>query len=119
MLGNTLVLPLSTGNVTLIKINQDNYSSVYRFNDATHEYRVTIRHSRVAAKAGRAAHDRHNVELVETIYATDTVPEDYRKFYFVDESAPSDTSVVNADGLADLMIASSNAFLVSLKNWES
>jgi hypothetical protein len=119
MFANTLVLPLSTGNVTLVKINQDSYSSVYRFNDATNEYRVTIRHSKTGGKSGAVAYDRHNVEVIRTIYATSTVPEYYQKFYFVVEQLPSDTSVVLADGVADWSIVTSNTNLISLLNWES
>jgi hypothetical protein len=56
---------------------------------------------------------------VETVFAAGAVAEYERKFYFVLEQLPGDVSVVNADGVADLMIATSNAFLVSLQNWES
>jgi hypothetical protein len=56
---------------------------------------------------------------VETVYAAGGVPEFQRKFYFVKENLPQDTSVVNDDAVADLMIASSNAFLASLVAWES
>lgn len=119
MLGNTLVLPLSTGNVTCIKVNQDNYSSEYLFKDATHQVRCRIRHTKTNPTSSRPAYDRHNFEVVETIFAAGAVAEYERKFYFVLEQLPGDVSVVNADGVADLMIASTDAFLVSLMNWES
>jgi hypothetical protein len=117
MFADTIVLPLSTGNVTVTKINQDSFGSVYRFNDATHEVKLTIRHTK--AKKNGVAYDRHNVEVVETIYAASTVPEYTRTFYFVIQQLPGDTSYVNADGIADWLIASSNAALVKLMNWES
>jgi hypothetical protein len=119
MLGNTLVLPLSTGNVTLVKINQDSYSSEYLFRDSTHSVRARIRHSKVAATALKPTYDRHNFEVLEVVFTAGAVAEYERKFYFVHEHLPGDTSVVLADGIADLAIATSNAFLVSLLGWES
>jgi hypothetical protein len=117
MFADTIVLPLSTGNVTVTKINQDGFGSVYRFADATHEYKLTIRHTKT--KRADVTYDRHNVELLETIFATSTVPEYVRKDYFVIERLPSDTSYVNTDGFADWQIATSDAALVKLLNWES
>lgn len=119
MLGNTIVLPLSSGNITCVKINQDQYSSEYLFRDATHQFRCRIRHTKTAATTERPSYDRHNFEVVQTIFAAGAVAEYERKFYFVHEHLPSDTSVVLADGVADLAIATSDAFLVSLLAWES
>lgn len=119
MLGNTLVLPVGAGTVTLVKINQDSYSSEYLFRDTTSQYRARIRHTKTAAKAGRPSYDRHNFEVVQTVFAAGDVAEYERKFYFVMEHQPHDTSVALGDAVAGLAIASSNAFLVSLKGWES
>jgi hypothetical protein len=56
---------------------------------------------------------------VQTVFASGEVAEYERKFYFVIEHLPSDTSVDVADAVSDLSIASTNAFLVSLLGWES
>ena len=117
MFADTIVVPCSTGNVTVTKINQDSFGSVFRYNDATHEMKLTIRHSKTTKNG--VAYDRHNVELLETIYATSTVPEYTRTMYFVIQQLPSDSGYVNADAIADWMIASTNAALVKLMNWES
>lgn len=119
MLGNTLVLPQAGGNITLVKINQDQYSSEYLFRDATSQYRARIRHTKTAAKADKPAYDRHNFEVVQTIFASGEVAEYERKFYFVLEHLPQDSSVALADAVADLAIATTDAFLVSLIGWES
>jgi hypothetical protein len=119
MLGNTLVLPLSSGNVTLIKINQDGYSSEYLFRDATHQYIARIRHTKTKATDTRPSYDRHNFEVVRTVWAAGAVAEYDQKFYFVIEQLPNDVAVIIGDGVADLAIATSNAFLVSLMAWES
>jgi hypothetical protein len=124
MLGNTLVLPQAGGDITLIKINQDRYTSEYLYKSATGTYRAKIRHnegttSRTNSDGVKVAYDRHNFEVVQTIFAAGDVPEYERKFYFVLEVKPSETSVALADAVADLMIASSNAFMTSLLNFES
>jgi hypothetical protein len=118
MLGNTLTLPHADGNIVLTKINQDVYSSEYMFRNATHQVVARIRHTKTKPN-GKPSADRHNFEVVETIFAVDEMPEMERKFYFVIEQQPKDTDVKNADAVADLMIATSNAFLVSLLGWES
>jgi len=119
MLGNTLALPVGAGTVTLVKINQDSYSSEYLFRDATSQYRARIRHTKTAAKNGRPSYDRHNFEVVQTIFASGETAEYERKFYFVAEHLPSDTSVALVDAVADLSIATANAFPTSLFGWES
>jgi len=119
MLGNTLVLPVSGGSVTMVKINQDSYSSEYLFRDTTSQYRAKIRHTKTNAQNGKPSYDRHNFEVVQTVFAAGDVAEFERKFYFVMEHLPQDTDVNLADAVADLAIASSDAFLVSLRGWES
>jgi hypothetical protein len=59
------------------------------------------------------------VEVVETIFATDTVDEHIRKFYFVWEQKPSDVEVEVADAVADIIISTSNALLTELSGWQS
>jgi hypothetical protein len=120
MLGNTLTLPHSGGDLVLVKINQDAYSSEYLLKEALQEHRVRIRHSKTSVTTSRPSYDRHNVEYVETIYAVaDGAAEHTRKFYIVIEQLPNDTDVENADAVADLMILTTNAFLDSLMGWES
>lgn len=119
MLGNTLVLPQVGGDITLIKINQDTYSSEYLFKNSTVQYRARIRHTKTNPTNGRPAYDRHNFEVVQTIFAAGEVAEYERKFYFVLEVLPSETSLALPDAVADLMILTSNAFLTSLLAWES
>jgi hypothetical protein len=119
MLGNTIVLPVSGGDITMVKINQDEYSSEYLFRNTTHQYKARIRHTKTNATPTRPAYDRHNFEVVRTVFAAGAVAEYEQKFYFVIEHLPSDTSVAVADAVADLSIASSNSFLASLMGWES
>jgi hypothetical protein len=118
-LANPLVLPVAGGSISMLKINQDSYSSEYLFRDATHHYRAHIRHSKTKATATRPSYDRHNFEVVRTVWASGSVAEYDQKFYFVMEQLPNDVAFAVGDAVADLAIASSNAFLTSLLNWES
>lgn len=119
MLGNTLVLPHADGNITCIKINQDKYSSEYLCKRTLDEVRVRIRHSKTKASATMPAMERHNVEIVTTTYATADAEEYPRKDYMVIERKLGDADVKQTDAMSDLCIASANAFVVSLLNWES
>lgn len=120
MFGNTLSLTVDgAGPLTLVKINQDGYSSEYLYKGTTIELTVRIRHSKTKATAGRPAYDRHNVEIVRTTYATETTPEYTTKVYIVKEHPPNVAEKELTDALADWLIASSNANVVSLNNWES
>jgi aminoglycoside phosphotransferase (APT) family kinase protein len=120
MLGDTIVLPQAGGDITCKKINQDGYSSEYLFRDTTSQYRVRIRHTKTNKTTARPVeYDRHNFEVVQTVFAAGDVAEYERKFYFVHEHKPGDTSVALADAVADKVILSSNALLVALLGWES
>lgn len=119
MLGNTLTITVAGTPVSMVKINQDGYASEYLFRDTLSEYRARIRHTQTSAKNGGVKYDRHNLEVVQTIFKTDTTDEYYRKFYFVLEALPSDNDVELADAVCDLAIASTDAFLESLIGWES
>lgn len=109
---STLVLPQVGGDITLNRVNQDSYGSEYFQKSSLSEYVARIRHTKT-----KAGYDRHNVEVTQTIYATLTVPEYYRKFYFVLELLPSETSVDLADAVCDLAIASTDQVLKDLLNW--
>lgn len=119
MFGSTFVLPHADGNVTAVKVNQDGYSSEYLVRSSTSEYKISIRHSKRKATATTAAADRHNVEVVQTVFAAGEVPEFTRKVYVVIEQKPGDLDIKNADALADWLIASAGANLLSLLGWES
>lgn len=119
MLGNTLTLPVTGGDIVMIKVNQDKYSSEYMFRNTVHEYRARIRHTKTTATNGQVSYDRHNFEVVQTVFATSTVPEFHRKFYYVIEQLPSDTSKEPSEACCDFSVATSSAFLVSLLGWES
>lgn len=75
---------------SLVRINQDGYSSEYFLREALGEYTFKIRNTSFL-RDGQTI-DRHNVEVTQTIYATTTVPALVRKAYTVIEHSRSDTA---------------------------
>lgn len=119
MLADPFVLPHADGNISCVKINNDAYSSEYSYRSATQQVRIKARHSQTKGTADSPAKDRHNVEVVQTIFAAGEAAEYSRKAYIVIEQLPGDTDVKLVDALADWLIASANANVGKLLNWES
>lgn len=119
MAASTLTLTVDATPIVMNCIKDDGYSSEYLFRDATHQYVAKVRHSRTKATSTRPAYDRHNFEVVETIFATGSVEEYERKFYFVQEHLASDTDTDLANAVCDWAIASSDANLISMMGWVS
>lgn len=120
MLGDTITLPLSSGNVVCTKINNDSYSSEYLNRGATSEYRIRVGHKKTNKdKVTGLYYERHSFDVTKTTYQDGDLPEFHEKFYFVLECLPGNSSIVLADGVCDLAIASSGAVLTKLLGWES
>lgn len=121
MIGNTITITVGATPKVLTLINEGGYASEYLLTEALSEFRMRIRHSKTKATASNPSMDRHNVELIETVFAAGEVPEFPRKFYFVIENKPGDGVgvIANVDAMADKVIASSNAFLTQVVGWES
>ena len=118
MFGTTQAVDFGQGSKTLVKINQDGYTSEYYLRDSLAEHRMKIRHSTVLRDGVDYA--RHNVEITRTIFAVGAVAEYVQKAYFVFEHLPGDADAIKPmDGLADWAIASTDAALTSLVGWES
>jgi hypothetical protein len=83
------------------------------------ETRLRIRHTKVKATAEFAEMVRHNVEIRVLTFAVPLAEAFYTLDYFVIQRLPESTDIVETDALADWQIASSNANLVKLLNWES
>jgi len=78
MLANTLTLTVNAVPVTLTRVNQDNYGSVYTYKGASEAYSLQIRNSVEKSKVvGVPDIERHNAFLEHTVYATPTAAEKY------------------------------------------
>lgn len=105
---------------SLVRIREDNGTSVYWLRESLGEYVLTIKQSSFQ-KNGQTI-DRHSVDVVQTIYATSTVPEITRHAYTVVENSRLDTvadPVYLAAAMATWMTASTNANLLKLVNRET
>lgn len=69
MFADPAVITVAGNDISLNKINQDKYSSEYLFRSTTQEMRVNIRNTSYTDKRrGGKVIDRHNVELIGTVY---------------------------------------------------
>lgn len=119
MFGDTLVLSIGGTSTTFVKINQDNFAAVYQHKSETALSRISIRHTQTNGRNGNPPRDRHNFEIVRTVFATGEVPEKVSKSYFVVEVSPDDLSIDLPVAMASWASANSGANLLKLLNWES
>jgi len=117
-ISDPLVITINGNAKSLNKINQDNYGSEFLLRESLIEYRAKVRHSKSKPDASGVVYERHNCEVVATTFATDTVPETYEQFYIVMVRQASKTDVDLPDAVCDLLIASTDAFLLKLNTWQ-
>lgn len=119
MIGDTIAVTVNAVAKTLVKINQDGYSSEYFLKEATQEFRMKIRNSSDRPLPDGTKVSRHNVELTQTVYATTTSPEFVRKSYTVIVNYNNDdaTSVGYLQSALNGFLTATN--IGKLVNWES
>jgi hypothetical protein len=122
MFADPAVVTIDAVGQSLVRINQDNYSSEYLLRTATDEHRLRIRNQSRSDKKLGSVIDRHNIELIQTVFATATDPAYVRKAYAVIENQQGDTldDPLNvAAGLFAFLTASSGANITKMMNFES
>lgn len=123
MFADPYVVTINSVAKNLVRINQDKYSSEYLLREALGEYRISFRNSTRFDKRLGVNLDRHNVELIHTIYPVAPAVTGFtRKTYLVIENQQGDTltdPVLEAIGLLTKLIASSGADLTKMINFES
>lgn len=124
MFSDTLTITWAgVGNV-FTRINQDKYSSEYRFADSANGIKCNlfIRHTSYVNKVDGLSYDRHNVELqFVDANADSSIPAIRVKTYFVFEIPTLGGSSDQVQSLSDMLtsfLAISNAE-TKLFNWES
>jgi len=120
MFSDTLTLTVNAVAKVLTRINQDGYSSEYMLKNATECYSLKIRNVKFLDKSRGENRDRHNVEIVHTVYpVAPAVQSVVRKYYFVLENGEFDSSV----DVTNFTLASAgfqtSANVQKLLNWES
>jgi hypothetical protein len=82
--GSTITITVNAVANVLNRINQDQYGSEYYLvNPGVDSYRLKIRHSIVAAGKDGVQYDRHNWEVVRTVFPSGTVPQFEERMYGV------------------------------------
>lgn len=103
MFDNTITLPIDGTDKDFTRVNQDKFSSQYRYRAANLNADLFIRHSERLEKGAVVKTDRHNIELVITKFSEDSsgnTVTTVQKAYMVFE-APS--SMAPASAVASLM----------------
>lgn len=117
---DTITITINSVAKVLNRISQDQYSSEYFLRGTTDEFRLKIRHNSYTNSATGKVTDRHNVELVQTVYPVPpSTVQTIRKAYFVLENERVDgvTEPLNFDlGFAAFL---STANTTKLLNYES
>nr|UJQ85544.1 MAG: hypothetical protein 2 [Leviviridae sp.] len=122
MFADPAALTINAVAKNLVKINQDGYSSEYLLRSTTDEFRLRIRNASRTEKASGIKIDRHNVELIQTVFGTAPAPNVTRKVYVVIENQQGDTLTDPTNvavGLLSWLTASSAANITKLMNFES
>jgi hypothetical protein len=101
-----------TDDFVLQRINQDGYSSEYRYRDADREIGLTIRNTSYADKKRPVTIDRHTVQLTETVFpVAPATLSTIRKCYAVFENQQGDSITLSVD------IAGALCAFLSESNW--
>ncbi len=105
------------------RINQDKYAAEYRLLLSDREFRFNIRNTSYPDKKRGVTLNRHNVEIIETVFPIAPATTSYvRKAYMVVENQLGDTltdPVKLASGLCNWLAANNDTNLTKLMNSES
>lgn len=121
MFSDTITITINAIAKVLNRVNQDGYGSEYFLRETTGSFRLKLRNSTYTDKTrGAIKVDRHNIELVETVFAVaPAVYSTIRKYYSVLENDQTDTVVASAKFAAGVTGFQSEANFTKLLNWES
>jgi len=122
MFADPAVITVDGAAKSLVRINQDKYSSEYLLRTAVDEWRLIVRNSTYLDKQLKVEFDRHTAQFTHVIFPTATAPAYRRKSYVVMENQRGDSivgPVAIAQALLSFLTASSGANLTKLTNFES
>lgn len=60
---------------SLVRIDSGRFASEYRLVEATQEFKLLVRNTELKAEADGRKKVRHNISLLQTVFATSTTPE--------------------------------------------
>lgn len=120
MFADPAVITINGAAKSLVRIRHDQYSSEYLLRTSTEEFRLNIRNTSYIDKRQKVLRDRHNVELVHTVFpvAPATVSL-IRKTYVVIENQQGDTLTDPTNDAVGLLAFLTSANITKLMNSES
>jgi hypothetical protein len=120
MFADPAVVTINAVAKNLVRINQDKYSSEYLLRTATEEFRLNIRNSSYTDKKRGVTIDRHNAELIHTVFpVAPATLSNIRKTYCVVENQRGDTLVDPRNVAVGLLAYLTSANIDKLMNFES
>jgi hypothetical protein len=121
MFSDTLTITINAVPKVLNRINQDGYGSEYFLRETTGSFCLKLRNtSYTDKKRGSILVDRHNIELVETVFAVAPATNNtIRKYYSVLENDQADSIVSSAKFAAGVTAFQTEANFTKLLNRES
>jgi len=121
MFTDTITLHIEGSDVSFHKINQDKYTSEYLYKDANGEIRLNIRNSSYTDKKRSLRVDRHNMEVVGTIWANGSTIKHDRilKAYGVFECDSDATLLEATDFVPGVFAFFTSANVTKMFNFES
>jgi hypothetical protein len=121
MFADTVTVTINSVAKVMVRVNQDGYSSEYRLKETDGEFRLRLRNSSYVDKSrGSKTVNRHNAELVHTLYpVAPAVYPTVRKTYAVFEDDLGDTLATVAKEVVGTLAFLTEANVTKLENWES
>lgn len=120
MFADPAVVTINAVAKNLVRINQDKYSSEYLLRSSTEEFRLNIRNTSYLDKKRGVTIDRHNVELIHTVFpVAPATLSSVRKTYAVIENQRGDTLTDPRNVALGLFAFLTSAKVDQLMNFES
>lgn len=120
MFADTLTVTINAVAIVLNRINQDGYTSEYYLKNTLDDYRMRLRNSTFNDKTRGVKVDRHNIELVHTIFpVAPATLSTIRKYYCVFENDATDSNAAIGKFVLGIAAFQTEANAVKLANWES
>lgn len=120
MFADTLTVTINSVAKVLNRINQDGYSSEYYLKSSTDDFRLRLRNSSYNDKTRGIKVDRHNIELVHTVFpVAPATLSTIRKYYSVLENDSTDVNADVGKFAAGISAFETEANFLKLLNWES
>lgn len=123
MFADPQTITINSVAYSLVKVNQDGYSSNYLLRSSTDQYAFRIENKTYTDKKRGVLIDRHTIELVQTIFpVAPSTLSTIRKTYTVIENQQGDSlagPTLMSGGLFAWLTASNLANITKLLNFES